>query len=479
MKIKLVEICVFLIFFGSETVLFSQGNHRIENYGNLSILLSGNVTGSVSDLGLTYYNPGRLPVVEGNTFILNARAYQFNKSVLKNVSKDQKKIKNSEFEGLPSMIAGTFTLGKFKDSKFAYSIISRRNTDLKFSYDTGLLEGDIFESIPNDELYVGNADLSSSQRDDWFGLTWAKQYTEVFSIGVSTFLSVYKGKGSSKAKYVAKYEEDRSAAYLNNIGYEQSSIGIYWKIGLAWQFETWDLGMNIGLPYLEVLGDAEMYNEEYLAGLGAGKDIFTYNRFKDLEANRKEPISLALGAGIPIGRNKIHLNIEGYGKMGRYNRIVIPTLDSATEEPFELSFMEELKAIVNYGIGTELYFSEKVSGYLSYSSDFSAYKENANIFDLVNERSEVKVKDFINFHHFGFGVNMKMNFANLVFGATYSKGSQAILNPLELPNEDPEATIEKVAGLSISRWRIILGANIPLLNKKIREVKNGQGSNGK
>ena len=154
------------------------------------------------------------------------------------------------------------------------------------------------------------------------------------------------------------------------------------------------------------------------------------------------------------------------------DRIKIPTLSSTTEEPFEFSFKEELKSIVNYGIGAELYLSEKVSGYLSYSSDYSAYKESANIFDLVNERSEVKVTDFIDYHHFGFGIDMKMSFANVVFGATYSKGKQAILNPLKLPNDDSDDPMSRVAGLSISRWCLILGADIPLLSNKM-EVLTG------
>ena len=131
-----IKIFAIFIFFGITFSVHSQGNYRIENYGNLSILLSGNVTGSVSDLGLTYYNPARLPIVEGNVFTLNAKSYQLNKVTLNDVFQDQKKIRDSEFEGIPSMIAGTFSIKNWDKSKFAYSFISRRNQELKFNYRT-------------------------------------------------------------------------------------------------------------------------------------------------------------------------------------------------------------------------------------------------------------------------------------------------------------------------------------------------------
>lgn len=469
MRLWGIHIILFLVFFGTSFSSFSQGNYRIENYGNLSILLSGNVTGSVSDLGLTYYNPARLPFVDGNVFTLSAKSYQLNNVTLNDVFQDQKKISNSNFEGIPSMIAGTFTVKNWDKSKFAYSFISRRNTDLNFEYNTGLSFGDILEGFPGEELYEAGVELASSEKDDWFGITWAKQYSDNFSIGVSTFVSVYKGTGNSETKYIANHSDDLVASYFNDIGYEQSSYGIFWKIGLAWKLEKLDLGVNIGLPYVEVQSGGKMHYEDYLAGLGSGKDIFTYNRFENIESQRKEPISLAIGAGIPVGKNRIHLSVEGYGKVDKYTRLEIPTIDSVTGEPFDLSFNEQLKAIVNFGIGAELYFSPKVNGFISYSSDFSAYEENANIFDLINERSDLKVEDFLNYNHFGLGVDMKLKWAKVVLGATYSKGNQTIVNPLELPNPGPDP-IARVAGMSVSRWRIILGADIPLLSKKLEAV---------
>ncbi len=48
--------------------LAQYGNYRYNNFGNRTILLAGNVTGSVEDFGLAYYNPARLTEVENNGF---------------------------------------------------------------------------------------------------------------------------------------------------------------------------------------------------------------------------------------------------------------------------------------------------------------------------------------------------------------------------------------------------------------------------
>ena len=59
---------------------FSQHhNYNFEQFGNQSTMLLGNVTASVNDLGLAYYNPSRLAFNDAPSFMLNARAYSLKK----------------------------------------------------------------------------------------------------------------------------------------------------------------------------------------------------------------------------------------------------------------------------------------------------------------------------------------------------------------------------------------------------------------
>ena len=47
-------------------------------YGNKSLLLSGAVTGSVTDLGAVYYNPGFIALHENPAFEISAKVMQYN-----------------------------------------------------------------------------------------------------------------------------------------------------------------------------------------------------------------------------------------------------------------------------------------------------------------------------------------------------------------------------------------------------------------
>lgn len=97
-------------------VLMAQGYYNQENFGNRSLLLSGTVTGSVDDLGLTYYNPARIALIEDPIFSINAKAYQFSTLSLNNVFGVDSKLSDSKFEGVPSLLAGTFKLGSLRST---------------------------------------------------------------------------------------------------------------------------------------------------------------------------------------------------------------------------------------------------------------------------------------------------------------------------------------------------------------------------
>ena len=96
MKPERILLFIMLLFFVSSYA--QQGNYKFNNFGNRSILLSGNVTGSVTDIGLTYYNPSRLTEVENTGFAFNARAYQLSSLKLSNVFVEESTISSTNFD---------------------------------------------------------------------------------------------------------------------------------------------------------------------------------------------------------------------------------------------------------------------------------------------------------------------------------------------------------------------------------------------
>ena len=154
-----------------------QGNYKFNNFGNRSILLSGNVTGSVTDLGLVYYNPSRLTEIENTGFAFNIRAYQLSSLKLSNLLGEESQLSSTNFDGIPSMAGGTFDLF---NNRFAYSFISKTRIDNALGYDSDVLSDDILEIYPYAESYKVSVLLKTNVKDDWFGLTWAKKINDNF-----------------------------------------------------------------------------------------------------------------------------------------------------------------------------------------------------------------------------------------------------------------------------------------------------------
>ena len=265
------------------SLIRGQGYYNDENFGNRSILLSGNVTGSVDDLGLTYYNPARLALIDEPNFTISARAFEMGSLKVENVFGRNNKLSDSKFAGLPSLAAATFKVGKSDKHKFAYAIISRKRSKINLGF-AREIDAEVLEEFDNVDRFIAELNLRSDETDEWFGFSWATKLKENFSIGVSTFVSVYDFTGSYKLDYSRLDTTTDVAAYDNEIRFGQKSYGVFWKVGLAWQVSKFDLGLNIDVPYLEVAGDGDLKYKEILAGIGDGNDVFEFAAWDDLES---------------------------------------------------------------------------------------------------------------------------------------------------------------------------------------------------
>ena len=96
-----------------------EGNYKFENFGNQSVLLNGSVTGSVADLGLTYYNPARLGLIENPSFTIGGKAYEWSRYYFEDILETDKNLSANQFGGIPATLAGTFSFKKLPGHKFA------------------------------------------------------------------------------------------------------------------------------------------------------------------------------------------------------------------------------------------------------------------------------------------------------------------------------------------------------------------------
>ena len=444
-----------------------EGNYKFDNYGNQSMLLNGNVTGSATDLGLAFYNPARLVTVDKPSFVIAGKAYEWSKFTFEDIFETEIDLNTSNFSGVPSIVAGTFNLKFLPKHRFAYSILSRYRSNIPLNYSSGIQENPEFDPLQNEVSRVTNINFQNNLREDWYGITWAYPVNEKLGVGASLFGSIYTSKGGSNIDITAEREDSSTAGYSSVLNYNQKTYGLFLKMGVAWQVSNIDLGVNISLPFIQVEKRASLLYQENLIGLGPGEDFLAYAELDDLENKRRTATSISVGAGIPVGKSTIHLDSSWHSKVKPYQRIELPAFDTIVQnlgpEPFE----EEFRSVINFGAGADIYISSSIKLIMSFSSDFSATVSSINLFDVVNP-SEGKVNLLNDFWHYGLGTDLSLKWGQIVLGATYSRTRSPFEEGVQIPDDIiDDGALDFVTGITFERWRFIVGLEIPLLQNKL------------
>lgn len=462
----------FLFTMGIYSISHAQdGHYWSENYGNKSMLLSGTVNASVEDLGAVFYNPARLGLIENPAFVISAKVYEWSKLKIEDGIDDGVDLAQDNFGGAPSLVAGTFKVPFLKGHRFAYSFLTRQRGNMDF-YVRVEKEGDVTDYLPGNELFNGQLKFSSKFNDDWIGLTWSPPTTKKTSFGLSTFISGVN-KNNKVAQAINAINMDNQAGhYSQNRVYNYESFGVLWKAGLAIDLDKINLGLTLTTPRIQVTGKGSTLFEEYLVGIdttgdGENDNIFIYNTQEISNVSYKSPWAIGVGIGVPFNKGVVHISGEWYSSIPEYQIMQIePFVGQSSGDTIDFALIDNLESTLNFGIGTEIHFNEKVSAYGSVASDFSAVPSEINRFsDLDNKaNSSIFQLDFI---QFGGGLSIKTKGIEITAGATYRGATQEFEQTLDFP----PANEEKYAKLIYSQWRFILGFSFPFAEKLIEGEK--------
>lgn len=461
-----LSIALCLLFIGPNLKLKGQeGNYKFENFGNQSVLLNGNVTGSVADLGLTFYNPARLGLIEKPSFTIGGKAYEWSTYSFENVLDTDRDLKSSKFLGIPATLAGTFSIKSLPNHRFAYSIISRQQSDIRVRYESGLVPTEPL--IPGSEDGEGLTDLYFRDRlkDDWFGVTWAYPLSESFSVGASLFASIYEKTGRGDILLIDSPADNTISTYTNRLDFRQRTYGGEIKIGAAWKHADMDMGINVSIPFIPVYQSASFSYQESLGGISKEEDFVTDLKYDGLENSRRTAWGIAYGVGLPWKRHKIHLNLDLHSGVKAYDRIELPEelILAGEENPFR----EALRPVVNFGAGGEFNVSPSLNIIGSFSTDFSAIKESINLFDYVNQsQEEINVLDDV--WHLATGMDLHRPWGNITAGFSYARSQNKIDSSSQSPSDFPLKPNSVTSRVNYQRWRFIVGLEIPLIMDKLK-----------
>lgn len=477
MKTSLILFFGLVVFFCSFYRLGAQGHYWSENYGNRSMLLSGTVNANVEDLGAVYYNPGRLGLIENPAFVISAQVYEWRILNIEDGVEEGVDLNTSNFGGVPSLVSGTFSLPFLEDHKFAYSFLTRQRSDSDLFFQVEE-DGRIVEDIPGEVYFSGKLGLKRKFREEWIGLTWSPPVTKNFGIGLSNFVSIVNKSNELSLDMNTLDEQNMVTSLEIGSSYRYNSIGLIWKLGLAWELSKVRIGMTITTPRLNITGNGSTNYEEYLTGIdttgnGINDDVFIVDFQRNLKSKYRTPWAVGLGIGIPLKRGIIHVSAEWFNQVSRY--VILesePFIGQSSQEVLQFAVVDELNPVLNYGIGLEMYLNEKVSFYASIATDNSAVPSEVSYFASNEEEvnNSIFKRDFVKL---GGGIMLATKWADVTLGATFAEASQDIDRPISFNGDDPIFDSEDQATIKYSKWQFIVGFSIPFAD---RFLTNGSGA---
>jgi hypothetical protein len=453
-------LVIALIFF-SLNLQAQSAHYWTESYGTRSMILNGVVVGSVKDLGAVFYNPARLSQFENPAFVISGQVYELNSLKIKNGLGDNIDLNQSSFGGGPSLVSGTFKLKFLKGHQFAYAFLTRNESPLNLRYAVSTF-GDFVKAFPGDEYFSGEITLSKKYKDHWMGLSWSYPINEKLSVGVTGFYSNLERSAGLKYQLQAySIDSMRTAMYIDKRAYSYKSQSILGKFGLSYQAKKLSLGLTITTPKLQGIGSGSTSYETFLAGVdttrnGQTDDVYIISNQRDLEAISKSPWALAIGGGIKLSkRSLLHLSAEYYAAIPSYTILQSATFEGqSTEEELEMTIVEDLIPVLNYGLGLEIFINENVSMFGSFATDFAAV--DSDVDRIIGLSSQFNNNTFTaDIYHFGFGTDIKTKFANLTIGATYNTSKEAVNREFSI--DDGNDPVTSQAEVIFSRWQFLLG----------------------
>jgi hypothetical protein len=456
-KIRRLALFFAALGLGGAGLASAQDTHYwTYQYGTRATLLGGAVIGSVLDLSGTYYNPGGLSLIEDPETLMAAKVFHYPRVSLTRHGEGGVNINSSNLGPAPSLIAGRFKFKGLGKHWLGYSFLSRQDVKLALAVSSVELR-DALPDAPGLETCASEFRMEEKLTEPWFGLTWAYRVRDNVGIGVSQYVTVRTHRGSVHSLVEVLTPENAVALSFASRQYRYVNTRVLWKIGAAFDFKAFTLGLTLTTPSLKLFGrgitgvNATVVGVD-LDGDGSTDDFLAADYRDGLGSNFRTPLSLALGTTFKLGEVRLYASAEWFGRSGKY--VVVDSEDFAAQssgETISTDVTHELAAVLNVGVGVEYLLAPKVKTYLSFTTDGSARKPDTD--------TNLSLTDW-NIYHLLTGAELTVRGTSLTVGIGYSFGDREIgRRPGIIVREGLAPLWEAWAGLAFkySGYKLVAG----------------------
>ncbi len=407
---------------GARPASAQDAHYWTYQYGTRATLLGGAVIGSVLDLSGTYYNPGGLSLIEDPDTLLAAKVFHYPRVSLTRQGAGGVNINSSNLGPAPSLVAGRLKLKGLGKHWLGYSFLSRQDVKLALAY-SSVETRDVLPAAPGPETVASEFRIEEKLTEPWFGLTWAYRIKDGIGVGVSQYVSVRTHRAGVQSMVEALGADGQVALSFGSRQYRYQNVRVLWKIGAAFDFERFTLGLTLTTPSLKLFGRGTTGVNVAVAGIdmdgdGTADDFLAADYRTGLGSNFRTPVSLALGTTFKLRRLRVYAAAEWFRGSGEF--VVVDAEDfeaQSSGERISTDVTHELASVLNVGLGIELLVAPKVKTYASFTTDQSAREPGTD--------TNLSLTDW-NVHHFLTGTELTIRGAALTVGLGYSFGDREV-----------------------------------------------------
>jgi hypothetical protein len=358
----------------------------------------------------------------------------------------------------PSMFAARFTFGWLGGNSLVISTLARY--DFKFDASARAIdERSIIPAVPQPQPFAAERSSSARLHEQWFGLTWATRIDERFAGGITQFFA-YRSQGARGQTLIQASTfdgADGSSATVYD-DYSYWNVRALWKAGLAFSIESFDCGLTITTPSVNMFGDGSRHvnfgtvNVQTPGDTTGSSSIASFSK-SGLDARYGSPFSIAAGVSYRLGDTRLHFALEWFDEQDDYVVLDSGTFRSQTTgREINTTLSQELNSVTNFGIGVEHELSERFELFGAFFTDRTAY--------ISAEKTQLSRTNW-NIHNVTLGSIFAARSIDFTLGASYGFGSTS--NPRLINITSPAAMIADTSDIDFryDRIKVILGISFP------------------
>jgi hypothetical protein len=452
--------------------IYAQDDHYwAQQYGAMSTLMGGAMTGGPGDNSAVYYNPAALAFIKNLSLSIDASVYRISEIMIKNGGGNGINLSSGQISNYPQIIAGMVNVGKSNKLKLAYTLLTRNYNNILMNehFSEKASNTNTGNPYPGSESFIGVYDYVNLLNEQWLGIGFGYNITKQFSVGATLFGS-YRNQSYQLTNYIREIKYINQEYILNtttNGGATKYHVAsLLAKIGVAWFNGPWKLGVTLTTPSLGLYGKGDTKKENSSMVVSGNPDDLTGNYLiselvSNVKTTYKHPLSIAWGVDFHLPKTRIAISAEYFFKINSYHMmqpdatpfVYPPTLlqvDTITSKlDTYLNIDKAAKPVFNAGIGISQAIYKNITLLLGANTDFSSFEKvketNLLLFGLGNWH----------LYHISAGLSYRKRKHLLAAGISYAIAPSKDVPPSAIINNTADQPSQ--ARISSRTYSFILG----------------------